>query len=71
MARRVLIIGANAAGVEAASAARKKDRTAEITLVTQEKKCWILTLRLTLRDRWANWVFSRFNSLCSSIFPNA
>jgi NADH oxidase (H2O2-forming) len=37
MARRVLIIGANAAGVEAASAARKKDRTAEITLVTQEK----------------------------------
>ena len=37
MARRVLIIGANAAGVEAASAARKKDRTAEVTLVTQEK----------------------------------
>ena len=37
MARRVIIIGANAAGVEAASAARKKDRTAEITLVTQEK----------------------------------
>jgi NADH oxidase (H2O2-forming) len=37
MARRVLIIGANAAGVDAASAARKKDRTAEITLVTQEK----------------------------------
>ena len=37
MARRVLIIGANASGVEAASAARKKDRTAEITLVTQEK----------------------------------
>ncbi len=37
MARRVLIIGANAAGVEAASAARKKDRTAEITLITQEK----------------------------------
>jgi NADH oxidase (H2O2-forming) len=37
MARRILIIGANAAGVEAASAARKKDRTAEITLITQEK----------------------------------
>jgi len=37
MARRVIIIGADAAGVEAASAARKKDRTAEITLVTQEK----------------------------------
>lgn len=37
MARRIIIVGANAAGVEAASAARKKDRTAEITLVTQEK----------------------------------
>jgi NADH oxidase (H2O2-forming) len=37
MARRILIIGANASGVDAASAARKKDRTAEITLVTQEK----------------------------------
>ena len=37
MARRVLIIGANAAGVDAASAARKKDRSAEITLVTEEK----------------------------------
>jgi NADH oxidase (H2O2-forming) len=37
MARRVIVIGANAAGVEAASAARKKDRTAEITLITQEK----------------------------------
>jgi len=37
MARRILIIGANAAGVEAASAARKKDRTAEIMLITQEK----------------------------------
>jgi NADH oxidase (H2O2-forming) len=36
MARRIIIIGANASGVEAASAARKKDRTAEITLVTQE-----------------------------------
>src|SRR5512147_2463034 len=37
MVRRVIVVGANAAGVEAASAARKKDRTAEITLVTQEK----------------------------------
>ncbi len=37
MARRIIIIGANAAGVEAASAARKKDRTAEITLFTNEK----------------------------------
>jgi NADH oxidase (H2O2-forming) len=36
MARRIVIIGANASGVEAASAARKKDRTAEITLLTQE-----------------------------------
>ena len=37
MARNIIIIGANAAGVEAASAARKKDRTAEITLFTSEK----------------------------------
>ena len=37
MARRVIVIGANASGVEAASSARKKDRTAEITLITQEK----------------------------------
>ncbi len=37
MVKRILIIGANAAGVEAASAARKKDRTAEITLITEEK----------------------------------
>jgi NADH oxidase (H2O2-forming) len=37
MARRVIVIGANAAGVEAASAARKKDRAAEITLIVQEK----------------------------------
>ncbi|MGE5556426.1 MAG: FAD-dependent oxidoreductase [Methanocella sp.] len=37
MARRIIIIGANAAGVEVASAARKKDRTAEITLITKEK----------------------------------
>ena len=37
MARRVIVVGANASGVEAASAARKKDRTAEITLITLEK----------------------------------
>ena len=37
MVKRIVIIGANAAGVEAASAARKKDRAAEITLITQEK----------------------------------
>jgi NADH oxidase (H2O2-forming) len=37
MVRRIIIIGANASGVEAASAARKKDRTAEITLITLEK----------------------------------
>jgi NADH oxidase (H2O2-forming) len=37
MARRIIVIGANAAGVEAASAARKKDRTSEITLISQEK----------------------------------
>jgi NADPH-dependent 2,4-dienoyl-CoA reductase/sulfur reductase-like enzyme len=37
MPRRILIIGANASGVEAASAARKKDRSAEITLLTLEK----------------------------------
>ena len=37
MARRIIVIGANASGVEAASSARKKDRTAEITLITQEK----------------------------------
>jgi len=37
MPNRILIIGASAAGVDAASAARKKDRTAQITLITQEK----------------------------------
>jgi NADH oxidase (H2O2-forming) len=37
MPRRIIVVGANAAGVEAASAARKKDRTAEITLLTLEK----------------------------------
>ncbi len=37
MPKRIVIIGAHAAGVDAASAARKTDRTAEITLVTDEK----------------------------------
>jgi NADH oxidase (H2O2-forming) len=37
MPRRVLIVGAHAAAVDAASAARKTDRAAEITLVTKEK----------------------------------
>jgi NADH oxidase (H2O2-forming) len=37
MAKRIVIIGANASGVDAASGARKKDRTAEIALITQEK----------------------------------
>jgi len=37
MPRRILIIGAHAAGVDAASATRKTDRTAEITLITEEK----------------------------------
>jgi NADH oxidase (H2O2-forming) len=37
MPRRIVIIGAHAAAVDAASAARKKDRTAEITLLTAEK----------------------------------
>jgi len=37
MAKRIVIIGAHAAGVDAASAARKTDHTAEITLITEEK----------------------------------
>ncbi len=37
MPRRIVIIGAHAAGVDAASAARKTDRTAEITLITDER----------------------------------
>ncbi|MEJ2114429.1 MAG: hypothetical protein P8X62_12375 [Flavobacteriaceae bacterium] len=36
MPNKVIIIGAHAAGVDAASACRKKDRTAEITLITKE-----------------------------------
>jgi NADH oxidase (H2O2-forming) len=37
MPKHIVIIGAHAAGVDAASAARKTDRTAEITLITEEK----------------------------------
>ena len=37
MPKRIVIIGAHAAGVDAASAARKTDRTAEITLIADEK----------------------------------
>ncbi len=38
MPRKIIIVGAHAAGLDAASAARKTDRTAEITLITKEKK---------------------------------
>jgi len=38
MSRRIVIIGAHAAGVDAASAARRTDRTAEITLMTKQKQ---------------------------------
>lgn len=38
MPRKIVIIGANAAGVDAAVAARKTDRTAEITLIANENK---------------------------------
>lgn len=37
MPRRIVVIGAHAAGVDAASAARKTDRTAEIILITEEE----------------------------------
>jgi NADH oxidase (H2O2-forming) len=37
MPKRIVIIGAHAAGVDAASAARKTDRAAEITLITEEE----------------------------------
>ena len=36
MSRRIVIIGANAAGVHAANAARKTDPKAEITLIDKE-----------------------------------
>lgn len=39
MARKIVIIGAHAAGVDAASAARKTDRNAEITLITKQSEC--------------------------------
>lgn len=38
MTRKIIIIGAHAAGLDAASAARKTDRTADITLITKEEK---------------------------------
>ncbi|NWF87385.1 FAD-dependent oxidoreductase [Candidatus Bathyarchaeota archaeon] len=37
MPKHIVIIGAHAAGVDAASAARKTDRTAQITMLTEEK----------------------------------
>ena len=37
MARKIIIIGAHAAGTDAASAARKTDRSAEITVITNQK----------------------------------
>lgn len=37
MPRRIVVIGAHAAGIDAASAARKTDRTAEIILITEEE----------------------------------
>jgi NADH oxidase (H2O2-forming) len=36
MSRRIVVIGANSAGVEAAIMARKKDRGAEVTVITDE-----------------------------------
>jgi NADH oxidase (H2O2-forming) len=38
MPKGIVVIGAHAAGVDAASAARKTDRTAEITLLTEEEQ---------------------------------
>ena len=38
MPRRIVIIGAHAAGVDASSAARKTDRKAEITLITRQSR---------------------------------
>jgi len=37
VARRIVIIGAHAAGTDAAAAARKTDRSAEITVITNQK----------------------------------
>ncbi|MEM2969497.1 MAG: hypothetical protein QXR63_01010, partial [Candidatus Bathyarchaeia archaeon] len=36
MPKRIVIVGANAAGVDAAVAARKTDRESEITLLTKD-----------------------------------
>lgn len=38
MPSRIVIVGAHAAGVDAAAAARKTDRTAEITLISKERR---------------------------------
>jgi len=38
MPKKIVIIGAHAAGVDAAAAARKTDRTTEITLITTQRK---------------------------------
>ncbi|HML03484.1 MAG TPA: FAD-dependent oxidoreductase [Candidatus Bathyarchaeia archaeon] len=38
MPRRIIIIGSHAAGVDAAAAARKIERTAEITLISKERR---------------------------------
>ena len=71
MARRVIVIGANAAGVEAASAARKKDRTAEITFITQEKNAGYSRCGLPFVIGGQIPNFQRFNRLSTSIFPDA
>lgn len=38
MPKHIVIIGAHAAGVDAASAARRTDRNSEITLITKQKQ---------------------------------
>ena len=70
MARRIIVIGANAAGVEAASAARKKDRTAEITLITQEKNAGYSRCGLPFVIGGQIQKFLRFDCLSASLFPN-
>ncbi len=54
MTRKIVIIGAHAAGLDAASAARKTDRTAEITLITKEEQSGILPMRSPLRSGWTH-----------------
>ena len=71
MARRVIVIGANAAGVEAASAARKKDRTAEITLITQEKTAGYSRCGLPFVIGGQIPNFSDLIVYPSSVFPDA